>query len=722
MKQIQDKIESSTQGILKEEFFGIDNLEIIFEILRNKLYKDPIAAICREISCNARDANREVNRANEPIEITFPGINDPNFRIKDHGLGITNDRMAGIFIKYGSSTKREDNTQTGFFGCGSKTPFAYSDTFTIITTCDDHKTRTYSAYIDSTRIGKLALLSEMEDSLTPTGTTIIIPVKSGDYPKFIDATLDATQYWDIKPILKGPKLNKTWEEISIFHAGDNWALRNTGIHKYGYYNASESVAIIDGIGYLIDDKHLPKFTNDQKKLLMNNFILYFGNGELSLSASRDSIHYDDRTQKLLSDRVSQVQKEVEAKITAKIQNQPTYREAAKLTETTKAQINFGTFLNKITWGGERVYPDLSADNLGDWAKITGYEKFGTVISCSSGKTRSARVFHFMTPSDTHETVFVSKIDRIPRYSVEQYFKNNPKLQSLKVLCMPDIPTSLLYRKIIKRKGKVGVSYNQKLFKMLNLAELPLIKVKATPKSKVKSADDNSTVLGYKMTGVSFYKSSNVAEVPNNGGIYVEYDPTTKMVIATGLTLDQRSTNWDKLETILGGTIYGFSKNKLAKLKPAWKTLSQAIEDKLSTLTISQEQLIADAQQSCYLSEYELRLYSDSIEKLIKLLDEKSAMTLYLKDSQRVLKSITDNKNHFFLLKDIKKEKFAGPYYNEYGRYGIELVPTPKSKSILGSLLKDVKNKYRLLTKINSLRDIDLPIIAEYINLIDQKKK
>src|SRR5271163_3034575 len=131
MKLNETKPYYESSGDLEEHFFSIKDQGMIFDILRSKMYSNPILAICREITSNARDAHREVGKANVPIHIQLPSNLQPEYRIKDYGPGISPDRMLNIFIKYTASTKRDDNIQTGGFGLGAKTPFAYSDQFLV---------------------------------------------------------------------------------------------------------------------------------------------------------------------------------------------------------------------------------------------------------------------------------------------------------------------------------------------------------------------------------------------------------------------------------------------------------------------------------------------------------------------------------------------------------------------------------------------------------------
>src|SRR5579885_1217310 len=152
LNEVRPKVETS--GELEEQFFSIEDQGMIFDILRNKMYSNPILAICREITSNARDAHREVKTPEVPVQITLPNHLEEYYKVKDFGPGISPDRMTNIFIKYTASTKRGDNVQTGGFGLGAKTPFAYSDSFSVVTVYNGIK-YDYSCFIDETRVGKM---------------------------------------------------------------------------------------------------------------------------------------------------------------------------------------------------------------------------------------------------------------------------------------------------------------------------------------------------------------------------------------------------------------------------------------------------------------------------------------------------------------------------------------------------------------------------------------
>jgi len=356
MKLPENKIIIEKSSQFMERRSKIGNLSIVLNILRNKLYSNVIESITREISCNARDANREVSKGNIPIEIHFPNAFDNNYRICDNGPGISPQRMDEVYMNYGNSTKRDSNEFTGAFGLGSKTPLAYSNQFTIKTTTEENNiftTRTYIYYIDESNEGILALVSEENLNLS-SGTEIIIPVEEKDFESFITSTLKSTQYWPIKPILKGinpvPEYPQTIGDLLA--SGENWNIYNVK-NNSGFYNSTkaESLAIIDGIQYKIDESFI---ASDDRWILQSNVHMIFNIGELSLSASREAIQYDDNTIKLINNKIKLIKKELSEQISELIDKKETYVEAVEFYEFMEKYF-YRILKNKdFLWRGNKV--------------------------------------------------------------------------------------------------------------------------------------------------------------------------------------------------------------------------------------------------------------------------------------------------------------------------------------------------------------------------------
>lgn len=427
-----------TSGDLEEKLFGIEDQGMIFDILRNKMYSNPILAICREITCNARDAHREVGKPEAPILIHLPNELEPYYKVTDFGPGISPDRMANIFIKYTASTKRNDNTQTGGFGLGAKTPFSYSDSFSIITNYNGVQYN-YNAFIDPSKIGKLALGSESPTS-EPNGTTIIIPVQSKNFHEFVSYTEQACRHWTVKPTIKGNTIG--WdEEVSIID-GKNWR-----VCKSNDYNRS-AVFIIDGIEYPCPLETLRKYMDT--KLIYSargNLLLYFGIGELTLSASRENIYWDERTQGAICQRMKDLQEELKQRVIDKIDTLANLWLAnVYYRDELRQGFHDIRFLGPLKWKGMALnesYVDTGCTTFqfkkGAWTRRRGNDP--NKIKRITGRSLSF---------EQHSALFINDLplrEPTPRH-VRKAFDDDPTLVSVQVVCPNDkYPLSDLNTKI-----------------------------------------------------------------------------------------------------------------------------------------------------------------------------------------------------------------------------------------------------------------------------------
>lgn len=308
-----------TSANFKEFTFGIksSDMGIILEILRSKMYKHPIAAICREIAANARDANKEVGNK-QPIEINineaniFEHICEASVSFKDNGPGISPERMADVFVNYGASTKRENNQQIGGFGLGAKTPFAYTDNFTIITIYNGIKYQ-YVAAIEENNTGKIYLLDESTTTLT-NGTTIIIPIKQQDIYLFQEELIRATYFWPTKPVFNFVNHH---QDFKCVHSQYGVLLTSNELYRHNLY------ALIDGVPYEVDSSKITAIQYNGYTIM-----LHFRTGTLGISANRESIRYDDDTVKKIQSKYENFILQLQEKTQKEIDKSKNYFYAA----------------------------------------------------------------------------------------------------------------------------------------------------------------------------------------------------------------------------------------------------------------------------------------------------------------------------------------------------------------------------------------------------------
>lgn len=442
MKLSDTKPYFESSGDLEEHFFSIKDQGMIFEILRSKMYSNPILAICREITCNARDAHREVGTPEVPVHIHLPVGLEPTWSVKDFGPGISPDRMLNIFIQYTASTKRDDNTQTGGFGLGAKTPFSYSDSFKV-TTVHDGIRYSYSCTIDDTKVGKLLLLDKRPTD-EPNSTELALQVKPVDFNAFHQYTEQACRHWDVKPVITGGSIS--WQTINKIAEGTGWAITNSNDYN------RHARCIIDGIEYPLTLDDLRKYADT--KLIdaaRGNFVMYFGVGELSLSANREQLFLDKPTQTKIRERIDTITSEVRKTISDKIDAFPNLWEANIYYRKELSSVFHNLhFLGKLYWKTHELTNGYLEVKCGMFTFTRGKysRKYGTDPNklTRSGSAIGPRSFHF----EENVQLFLNDLpikEPTPRH-VKKAFDDDPNLKTILVICPNDKATEADLNKTI----------------------------------------------------------------------------------------------------------------------------------------------------------------------------------------------------------------------------------------------------------------------------------
>lgn len=283
----------------KSKAFSITASPKVFKILSSDLYTNKIRAVVRELITNMIDAHA-LNGNLEKFIIQVPGRLDPRFVCRDFGPGMSDfdiqgdDNSPGLYNSYFSSSKAESNDFIGGFGLGSKSPFSYTDTFSI-TSYHKGEIRGYVAYMDGDGPQiKPTFVKEMGPD-DKTGIEIVVPVEEKDFRNFA---------YEVSYIMRPFKdlaiINGLDREIDYFPDFDDYY----GVNPERYWpDRGGLYAIYGGIVYPIDG-----VIRDRNWLSIRNEVNYikFPMGSLDIAPSREALSLDDRTRKNIIERVKEL--------------------------------------------------------------------------------------------------------------------------------------------------------------------------------------------------------------------------------------------------------------------------------------------------------------------------------------------------------------------------------------------------------------------------------
>ena len=264
--------------------FRIRNSAKAFAILSSGLYSNKIKAIIRELSCNAVDSHVGAGKADVPFEVHLPTFLEPWFAVRDFGMGLDGDQVVNIYTTYFESTKTDSNAFIGALGLGSKSPFSYTENFTV-TAIKDGIQRIYSAFINEVGVPSIA---EMSKELTDecNGVEVKFSVTDRyDYNSFANEAHNVFYWFEHKPKITG---NNTFSHRTVQYKEKDIV---PGVHVRSD-NDRECIAIMGNIAYPLNnvpeaDKHFGELS----ALLECGLVLEFGIGDLDFAASREQLSY-----------------------------------------------------------------------------------------------------------------------------------------------------------------------------------------------------------------------------------------------------------------------------------------------------------------------------------------------------------------------------------------------------------------------------------------------
>ena len=304
--------EKDTTGLVNSQEFTTRRLGIkasgwshIASILRDQLYSDKILAPIREYSTNAMDAHVEKGIKNRPIVVKLPNSLSPTFCVRDFGFGMSEDKVWDIFANYGESTKRNTNEQVGMLGIGSKSAFAYGDSFLVISFQGGFKT-TYALHVAGSKEGDIVKMG-VGHTTEEDGIEVQIPVRKDDIKEFLTRAEKFFCHWNVMPIFEGATINMA--PLEKVCQGEGWFVPTKG---------GSSVVIMGNIAYALD-RYSIKFSqngvnNDEEynltRLFNTGVSFVVPIGSVDVAASRESLQYTDKTIKAVITAARNALKEI----------------------------------------------------------------------------------------------------------------------------------------------------------------------------------------------------------------------------------------------------------------------------------------------------------------------------------------------------------------------------------------------------------------------------
>jgi hypothetical protein len=282
------------RGLTETGGFSIKASAHAFKMLSSGLYSDKIRAVLREIGCNAMDAHIAAGDPNKPFRVKLPNALDDQFYIQDWGPGLAHEDVMGLYTTYFSSTKQDSDEFTGAFGLGSKSPFSYTDSFSVVSTFGGKK-RTYSLYLSNQGAPMVSLMAEEDpDEDWAHGVRVGFAVKPQDYEEFKLKAQMVFSWFRVVPEVRGTGAVKPQEYK--FECPE-FALLKNGSREH-------VTAVMGNVAYPVDLLQLGVASADKKDPLayaasVPGLVLRLPIGAVQVAASREQLQYDPASLKAM---------------------------------------------------------------------------------------------------------------------------------------------------------------------------------------------------------------------------------------------------------------------------------------------------------------------------------------------------------------------------------------------------------------------------------------
>jgi hypothetical protein len=291
-----------------------------FRALIDGLYSNKVRSVIRELCSNAHDSHIDAGQT-IPFKVSIPTQLDPTFRVRDYGTSLSHDNVMVLYTTLFESSKETTNEQTGMLGLGSKSPFAYTDSFSVIA-YDGSEKRVYLAYLETDGVPSITHVTTSPSS-EPRGLEVSFPAKREDIRNFTKEMQFVAMGYSTPPTVDGMDLRIPEPRMK----GNGWAIYPKSAFGSEFQN---SHFIRQGSAVYPTDQSFPHVGYQWLT------IVEIPIGTAEVTTSREALSYDDETSRVIREVRGVAYQELKAQVDA---------ERAKLTTRIEHARFYGQYNN-----------------------------------------------------------------------------------------------------------------------------------------------------------------------------------------------------------------------------------------------------------------------------------------------------------------------------------------------------------------------------------------
>lgn len=695
--------------------FKIRNSAKAFKILSDGLYSNKKRAIIRELSCNALDSHVAAGKPDLPFEVHLPTMLEPWFSVRDFGTGLDDKQVMNIYTTYFESTKTDSNDFIGALGLGSKSPFSYTENFTV-TAIKDGKKRIYSAYINENGVPCVTKMSE-EKTKEDNGVEVKFSVTDRwDYDSFRHEAQAVFKWFKVLPNITGVKLElqkQKFTEMNIV----------PGVHTW---NDHGSMAVMGNIAYPLHNvPEKNKHFGNLASLLDCGLVIEFDIGKLDFAASREELSFVPMTIRGIKEKLEELNANL-AKHLAKSADaiKCEWARAQYLYEQSRTRLYSAAVQKYVADTKFELYDDTRYDKRKEFVyEVTALEKRklsisavrcsstqGTKINEQSSYVNGNYVRTMNIPVDKDVVIVLNDLKTGCLSRAKYHYVNHNGGKYTSVFCIshsdPDLDVRQKeYDKIIKEL------HNPPVVVKASALEKPE-KIKSSTRQGIMKLETSSTYgRSRSNSGYSWYPVASDFENDDTKTYYYvalsNYETQDLEGKYFNLFSIVDSMTHCGIKSLSNIEIYGVRKSVLKDIKPLdnWIWFEEKVKEEVAK--VSDGDIESAVALNMFDRYYEAMYTNPAIAKLVGS-DSKYSQFVSVFNNPQAKKAVkngytTDNVPSLVEL---------------CGKYG-KTVKVEEIKNKVQASKDELKNRYPLL---DHLRTAPEKLVADYIKLIDKTEK